>query len=142
MGWESDVATGFAQAIAAAGAGTFDPTGTGGSIVIGPLPPDTSPGVGITTYRAGADDPKNPTTRLRVQFWLRAPDAATLNDLDSAVYDAIQGLHAVTMGAATVSDCGSFASVPMGIDGNGNLERAAHYLADLSLPDTALRSYT
>ena len=139
MGWLSDVAAGCAAQLAAAGVGTWDPAGTSGSIVRGALPPDIVPGVGLHTYRVGRDDPANPTTQVRLQLMLRAATIAALDDLDSAAYNALQGLHGVAMGTVVVTDCQSYSAIPMGPDGNGNLERACNYVLDIDLPATALR---
>jgi hypothetical protein len=138
MGWQSDVAVGFAVQLAAAGVGVWDKHGSTGTIYRGPLPPDLL-GVGVQTYRVGPDDPQNATTQLRIQFWLRAATVADLDDLDSVLYDAVQGLAGVAMGVATVTDCRSLSSIPMGVDGNGNVERACNFTVDLDLPPTALR---
>lgn len=141
MGWQSDVARGFAQHLNDAGIGTWSQAGTGGNIYRGALPPDVVPGIGIQTYRVGLDDPANPTTQVRIQFYLRAATVSALDDLDSDLYDAVQGLADVQMGAATVTDTQAYSSVPMGLDANGNPERASNYTVDLDLPDTALRAY-
>jgi len=141
MGWQSDVAVGFAQLLDAAGVGTWDPDGSTGNIYLGELPPDACPGIGIQTYRAGTDDPANPTTQLRIQFWLRAATVGEIDDLDSALYDHVHGLQNLAMGAAMLTDCASYSSIPMGLDGNGNRERACNYTLQLDLPATALRSY-
>lgn len=140
MGWQSDVATGYAAHLGATGVGTWDPAGSTGNVYLGPLPADLVPGIGIQTYRAGPDDPANPTTQLRIQFLLRAATIGALDDLDAALYDAVQGLHGVAMGAATVTDTQTVSAVPLGQDGNGNLERACNYAIDLDLPPTALRA--
>lgn len=144
MGWQSDVAAGYAQRLNDAGLGVYAPTIASGqpgagAIYRGQLPADVL-GYGIQTYRVGPDDPQNPTTQLRIQFWLRAATIGDLDDMDSGLYDTIQGLHGVAMGVAMVTDTQSYSSVPQGVDGNGNLERACNYTVDLDLPATALRS--
>lgn len=141
MSWQSDVTAGFAQRLEDFGVGTYDPIGAGGNIVIGALPPGLAPGVGIQSYRLGADDPRNPTTQLRLQFWLRAATLNALDNLDAAIYDIVQGLANSLMGVAAVTNVQSVSVLPMGVDGNGNLERASNYAVDLDLPATALRSY-
>ena len=139
--WLSDVATGLARLLHDAGIGVFDPDGTAGNIVRGPLPPDTCPGVGVQVYRIGADDPAHPTTAVRAQLWARAATPGGAEDLDAAIYDALQGLSHAPMGSAVVTDCGSLSAIPMGVDGNGNTERACNYRLLLDLPPTPLRHY-
>jgi len=146
VSWLSDFAVGAAQRLVAQGVGTWAPdTPTGslgaGNIFRGSLPPDVTPGVGLQAYRAGPDDPQNPTTQVRLQAWLRAGTVAALDDLDAAVYDAFQGLSGVAFGTTQVTDSRCISSVPQGIDGNGNRERACNYAFELDLPATALRSY-
>jgi hypothetical protein len=145
MGWQSDTAVTIAQVLDDASVGTWVPTAPGvvstGNIIRGPLPADVCPGIGIQTYRVGADDPSNPTTQIRVQLYLRAADVDALDNLDSAAYDALQGLHGVPTGSAVITDVQSYSSVPMGVDANGNAERTANYTVDLDLPDSALRAY-
>lgn len=140
MSWQSDVANGLAQLLADADLGTWNPDAAGGTIVRGSLPPDTL-GIGIQTYRAGDDDPAHPTTQLRVQFWLRAADIDTLDDLDSGIYDVLMGLSGSVFGGTHLTDTGAISAVPMGLDGQGNPERACSYRLELDLPATALRSY-
>lgn len=141
MTWQTDTVEGYAQQLNDKGVGAWDPNGTSGNIYRGTLPEDVCPGIGIQAYRVGRDDPANPTTQLRMQFMLRAGSLGALDDLDAALYDALQGLHDVAMGVVMVTDTQSISAVPMGVDGNGNYERACNYAADLNLPDTALRAY-
>ena len=141
MTWQSDVARTICQRLNDAGIGTWNQAGTGGSIVRGTLPVDTCPGIGVQLYRAGADDPQNPTTQVRVQLWLRASTVAALDDLDAAVYDVLHGLQDQDAGAAVITHVISQSSVPMGLDGNGNAERSCNYQVHLDLAPTALRSY-
>lgn len=141
MSWQSDAATGAAQHLSDQGVGIWDPNGTTGNIYRGALPADVVPGIGVQTYRVGADDPIAPTARLRIQFWLVAGSDGALDDLDAAIYDAMQGLTDAQWGDAHVTDCGSVSAIPQGVDGDGNPQRACNYQLDLDLPATALRSY-
>ena len=142
MGWQSDVARTIAQVLDDGSVGVYDPATvpSTGNIYRGPLPATVCPGIGIHVYRVGRDDPANPTTQVRVQLWLRAATVDAVDDLDSAAYDALQGLHDVATGSAVITDVQSYSSMPMGVDSNGNAEKSTNYTADLDLPATALRS--
>lgn len=141
MGWQSDTAVGVAERLDALSIGVWAPTTAAGTIWRGALPPDVNFGIGILTYRIGADDPKNPNTKLRLQFFLRAPDIGTLDDTDEAIYDALLGLHGADFGTAQLTDTQSISALDAGVDSAGNPQRTCNYRLDLELPATALRSY-
>lgn len=139
-GWLSDVADGAAQRLHDAGIGVWDPDGTNGNITRGSIPPDVCPAIGIQVYRFGPDNPAQPSAQVRLQFWLRAADIASLDDLDSAICDAFIGLNGVAFGVVTVTDANFISSVPQGKDAQGNPERSCNHSFELDLPPTALRS--
>lgn len=141
MGWQGDAAVGIAAHLDGFSIGVWSPTDSAGTIWRGALPPEVNFGIGIQTYRIGADDPANPTTKLRVQFFLRAPDIDTLDSTDEAIYDAFMGLSNVDFGVAHVVDTQSISALSAGVDSRGNAQRTCNYQLDLDLPATALRSY-
>lgn len=132
---------GVAQRVNGQRIGVWDPDGSSGNIYHGSLPAGVIPGIGLQGYRVGADDPQNPTTQQRVQFWLIADSFASLDDLDAAIYDAFQGLAEVDLNGVHVTQVISQSSIPQGIDGSGNPQRSCNYTFQIDLPATALRAY-
>lgn len=97
-GYQTNLATGFAQLLAAAQIGTWDPTGvyasTDTAILLKVLPTTPDNAIALTVYPV-TDDPTLSDTVTGLQVMTRAAgqDPRSVDDLADAVFDQIQGLQ-------------------------------------------------
>lgn len=101
-GYQTNLATGFAQLLAASGVGTWNPAGmyastdTGIVLKVMPTVPDNA--ITLSTYPV-TDDPTTADTVTGLQVKTRSggQDPRPVDDLADEVFDQLQGLHGVTL---------------------------------------------
>jgi hypothetical protein len=136
--WTSDLLTGIAAHLAAAGAGVWNPTGvyTAGQtgIYIAVMPPGTATNSGfdkaivLTDYDTGGGNTGGDVApRLQVRCRGIRNDPLSVVAIKADVRDALEGLDAVVFGTVTVSGINHASGAPMGIDANGRHERSDNY---------------
>lgn len=142
--WESDLLAGLAQRLAAAGAGTYRPTGgytaDETAIVFGELPAVGDRALALAVYAARDAIEQNLST-VRVQVLIRS---AVNNSLDCgalavAVFDALHASSGFAAGTAYVVQCNRVSAVPLGMDENKRYERADNYELTVNTPASAGR---
>lgn len=97
-GYQTNLTTGFAQLLATAGVGVWNPTGVYGTSDVGILlkvlatTPDSA--IALTAYPV-TDDPTLADTVTGLQVMTRAggQDPRPVDDLADEVFDQLQGLH-------------------------------------------------
>jgi hypothetical protein len=132
MSWTADLAHGLAGYLAAAGIGTYRPTGvyrddeTG--IVIGAIPASPPRLVVLTVYPLVDDvDQADSVLGLQVRIRSGTPDPREAFSLVDAVFDVLQGATHLHFGDVEVHLVQRTASVPMGQDQNRRYEHADTY---------------
>lgn len=90
----SDPLEEFAQLLDVLDIGTYQATGTGGSVFLGELPDTPDLAVAIATYPGGEADARLGYDDLRVQFKIRGPhgDYRTGRALARRIYDDLHGM--------------------------------------------------
>lgn len=145
----TDVLTGAAGSLAAAGLGIYDParvwtaTDTATAITLTRMPSQPDAVITLSVYLLGADDPRNPTTTVNIQARTRIAglDPLPLLDVDWAIYVLWHGESDLTWGSVVVTQLMRKSSVGIGPDSNNRLMRSANFTADCDVPATALRHY-
>lgn len=137
MSWTSDLLTGIAERLAAAGVGTWTPSGTYTSgqtgIFIAVMPPGPADGSGdrcivLTDYDPdGGNSSGDVAPRVQVRCRGTRNDPFSAIDLASDVRDVLDGLASVTFGQVVVSQINHASGTPLGIDGNDRHERSDNY---------------
>lgn len=143
MSVETDLLTGIAQTLAAAGVGAFGAgpyASTDTAIVFGEMPAQPDRCIGLTVYSAQDNATVN-YTQYRVQVWARGvPNVSTdAADIQCAVFDALHGLTSQQWGSVWVSQVTRYSLIPAGVDANRRSERSDNYLLRVNPPNTAHR---
>ncbi len=132
MGFTTDLLTGVAQRLNAAGVGVWRPTGTYAdtevAIVLG-VPGQSPPAViALATYR-NADHPALSDSTLGMQVRVRGKDADPRNadDLADGVFDVLQGLHGADLNGVRLVYAKRVSTLPLGISEHGRHERTDNY---------------
>lgn len=101
-GYQTNLTTGFAQLLAGAGVGVWNPTGvyaeTDTGLLLKVMPPQPDNAVALSTYPI-SDDPTMADTITGLQVMSRAAgqDPRQVDDLADLIFDQLQGLHDVTL---------------------------------------------
>ena len=140
MGWTSDLLTGLAVHLAAAGVGTWRPTGaytpgeTGITIRGIPQTPDRL--ITLAPYpldggehRGMADHDSALQIRVR-----GTQDPRVCEDLADAVFDLLDSCGRLTLGGIPVVDMWRQSYTSLGADGNGRWERSENYYLNAMRP--------
>jgi hypothetical protein len=143
MGAATDIATGFAQIIAASGAAVFNPSGvyqaTDTAVIFKIVPPTPNRLVTISVVPL-TDDLAAPQGQVMVQLRYRGNPNAPLDvdDLGDQIKPLFHGLKNTVMGSVTVVQCDRRQSVPLGQDEAKRWERADQFYLDVEYPPSAL----
>jgi hypothetical protein len=145
MGAATDIATGFAQIIAASGAAVFNPSGayptttTDTCVVFKTVPPTPNRLVTITVVPL-VDDLAAPQGQVMVQLRYRGNPNLPLDvdDLGDQIKPLFHGLKDTVMGSVTVVQCDRRQSVPLGQDEAKRWERADQFYLDVEYPPSLL----
>lgn len=137
MSWTSDLLTGIAETLDAAGVGLWRPDGVYGpgevGIYIAYMPPGSESGspdrcIVLTDYDPnGGNNSGDVAPRVQVRCRGGRNDPVSVIDLASDARDALDGLAHVTWGQVEVSGVNHSSGVPLGVDGNGRHERSDNY---------------
>ncbi len=144
MSVESDILTGLATLINAAGVASYKPTGgylpTDTAIVFGDLPTAPNRVMGLAVYTS-SDEVKQNLSEFRVQCWFRGAPNNTLDvgDLASSVFDVLQGREDLTFGSVHVVQIYRVSFVPQGMDSSKRVERSDNYTVQVNTPYTVGR---
>jgi hypothetical protein len=132
MSWTATLAHGLAEHLAAAGIGTYRPTGiyrddeTG--IVIGAVPASPARLVVLTLYPLSDDvDQADSVLGLQVRLRSATADPREVLDLVDALFDVLHGATHLHLGDVEVHLVRRTASVPMGQDQSRRYEHADTY---------------
>ncbi|WP_116051679.1 minor capsid protein [Amycolatopsis palatopharyngis] len=140
MGFTTNLLTGIAEHLDAAGAGVWRPTGAyldaEIGIVLG-VPSQQPPSLIALAAYNNSDDPSLSDSSVTMQVRTRGPDAdpRKADDLADAVFDALQGLRATANGIRVVYSR-RISTFPLGIDDNGRHERTDNYDLTVHRPST------
>lgn len=122
MGFTNDLLNGFGALLDTVGgakwtpAGTYAPTDVG--IYIQSTPPSPDGAVILSSF-AVSDDPTlaDSVDGLQVMTRMGGLDPRPVNDLADAIFDALQGLHDLTLSTGVrVNECGRRSGLPLGQD--------------------------
>jgi hypothetical protein len=140
VGYQTDLLAGLAQRLAAAGVGTWSPTGsytaeqTG--IVIGTVPGSPDRIITLTGY--GVDDsPSLSDSVMGVQVITRTggSDPRPTDDLADQVFDQLHGLTGVHLPSGIrLVQCLRQSHTPLGQDGNRRWSRSDNYYLSAHRP--------
>jgi hypothetical protein len=137
MGYTTDLLTGIAELLDAAGAGTWNPTGvyaaddTGITLTVIPAQPERI--VCLTAYPVDDSEPGSTDVVTGVQVRFRAGrDPRDVEDMADAVYDQLQGLAQQRIGGVPVAQMWRQSSALWGADSNGRWERSDNYYVQAS----------
>lgn len=133
MSWTTDLIGGLAAFLDGQGVGTYQPDGTGGSIVLGALPADLDTGIGIVPYNLQPNHILADVTQP-VQLWLRGPSMTAVNDLADSIFTVLEGVQGVTLGSMFCPLIFLSSDVPQGVDATGRWERAVNYYIRATRP--------
>lgn len=142
MGFETNLLTGFAQLLAAAGIGTWQENGvyaaTETGIVIDAVPASPDRIISLTDYVV-SDNPTLSDSIIGVQVRTRwgGQDPRLVKDLDGLIFAALHGMPAVTLvGGVHVVSCFRRSGVSMGQDANNRWGRSSNYYVSVHRPST------
>jgi hypothetical protein len=142
MGFKTDLAVGFAELLAAAGAGTWNASGvytasqTG--IVLRTLPQSPDRVIVLSTYPVD-DDPTLSDSVIGLQVTTRwgGPDPRPTDDLDDLVFDQLHGLEGVDLSTGIrVVQCYRRSGASLGQDGNSRWRSSSNFYVDAHRPST------
>ena len=142
MGWSVDLLDGVAQTLTDDGVGVWRPEGPTYAddetvIVVGAMPPSPDNVICLNIYPVD-DHRSRDVVTYGVQVRTRGGrDPRTVLNLDDAVFNALDGLAAVTFGDCTVSQMYRRSSTTIGRDGQEREERTSTYYVDASRPSGA-----
>jgi hypothetical protein len=147
MSFTSDLLTGLAAYLAAAGIGvTYRPTtpylpGETG-IFFGQYPTTPDRCVVLTAYVA-SDEAKVALSHIRVEFAFRgvANNSLDVGDLGDSVFNVLQGAENLTFGTAHVVQAWRVISAATGVDGNKRSQRSDSFELDVDVPVTSGRPW-
>jgi len=138
-GWTSRLVTGWAEDMAAAGIGTWRPTGvyqaheTG--ILIRAVPPTPDRVVTLAAYPIGSATPGLADHQVAVQIRIRAgADPRECDDLADAIWDRYDGASDLVWGGIPVVQIWRQSYTSLGADTNGRWERSENYYLDTMRP--------
>lgn len=133
MSFTGDVLTGLAQYLADGGVGTYLPSGayppgSDAPIFIADMPGTPDRLIVLTAYPVD-DSPSLSDSTVGVQVRTRgaASSAASVDDLDDAVFDRLHGARGITAGAVRIVQVHRRSGAPMGIDGNRRHGRTSNF---------------
>lgn len=139
-GFETNLLTGIAQRIAAAGLGVWRDTGayaaTETGIVLDTLPANPDNVITLTDY-AVSDDPTLSDSVIGIQVRTRCAglDPRPVKDLDGAIFDALHGLESVTLtGGVHVVSLYRRSGVSLGQDTSSRWMRSSNFYATVWRP--------
>lgn len=146
MSAELDLLEGFGAYLTEQGVALYSDAGASYAttelpvVTFGPLPTTPDRVIALTVY-SSVDDPLQPLSTFRVQFYVRGVPGDSLDAalIAETVFGAIQSMHGVTFGGVNVSDCRRFSFIPQGIDENNRAERADNYTVVTAMPGTTWR---
>lgn len=140
MGYRTDLLTGLAQHLAAAGVGTWNPNGVYTSaqtgIVLGAVPPSPDRVITLTGYGV-TDNPTHADTVTGVQVRCRwaGADPRPVDDLADQVFDLWHGAGPLTLlTGVRVLLLERRSSASLGQDGNARWSRADNFYAHTHRP--------
>ena len=140
MGFTTNLLNGLGAHLAGQAIGTWSATGvyssgqTGIYLKVVPASPDAV--IVLNTYPV-SDDPSLSDSSIGVQIRTRAGvDPRTVDDTADAIFDALHGLAALTLGAIRVQQVRRTSYAQLGTDSNGRHERSDNYRFDLWRPST------
>ncbi len=146
MGFSRDLLTGFAGILQTAGAGTYRSDNSAyqageTAITFGGTLDQPDRCITLTGYGAGFDAPREALTRTNLQTISRGARDSYLDaeDLDDAVFQAIQGLTGRQFGSVYLIQCLRRSSIPLGPDAAMRWEISSNYALDINPPTTSLR---
>jgi hypothetical protein len=145
MSFTSDLLTGLAAYLAAAGIGiTYRPTdpylATETGVFFGLYPTSPDRVVVLSAY-VTTDEPKVALSKIRVEVALRGAPNNSLDvlDLGDAIFTVLQGAENLTFGTAHVVQALRVISASGGVDDNKRSERSDSYELDVDVPITSGR---
>jgi hypothetical protein len=144
MSWTTDLLTGVAEHLGAAGAGTWRPDGTGyasgeTAIVLAVSPPEPDRLIVLTEYGPlDADGIGDVVMGLQVRT-RGTTDPRVVMAIRDAVHEALDGLAHVDLSGVKVSQIFHQSGTPIGQDGNDRHERTDNYYVQARRA-TALRN--
>lgn len=142
MGFQTDLAVGFADLLVTAGAGTWRATGayatseTGIYLRVLPASPDRA--IVLAPYVV-TDDPtlSDSVTGLQIATRWEGANPTGNDDLADAVFDALQNLPRTTLSTGlVVTDCYRRSGSSLGQDGNQRWRTAQNFYIDAHRPST------
>lgn len=143
----TDLVTGSAAMLAAAGVGTYRADGSiylpaETAITFKDLPPEPDRVIAITTHSARADHPVITYGQRIVQFRFRGlpGDPNDVDDLADAAFAVLHAAENLTFGSVHVTQILRFSSIPLGMDEQDRRwQRADNYLFDVDWPTSVNR---
>lgn len=139
--FDTDLLTGVAVLLAAAGHGTWSPSGgyTSGQtgIVLHAFPDTPARVITLTAYGV-ADDPSlsDSTYGLQVRTRWDGQDPRLVNDLAGAIFSTLQGLTVTLSTGIKVVQCLRRSWVSLGQDDTKRWARSDNYYLDVHRPST------
>ena len=142
MGFQNDLAVGFAQLLAGADVGTWKPTGayTAGqtAIVLRGLPQSPDRAIALATY--GVDDDVvhgDDVTGLQITTRWGGQDPTGTDDLTDLVFDQLQALPRTTLATGiVVTQCLRRSATSIGQDGNNRWRTTQNFYVTAHRPST------
>ena len=130
---------GVAQYLENAGVGVFHSSGVGyttGQVgIVFDVVPAAPDRVIVLTEYAATDHATEPETELSVQARVRGTkDPRTAQELNDAVFEALQNLPRRLIGGTVVSGIWRTSSAYLGVDANGRHERVSNFTVRLHRP--------
>lgn len=138
-GWTSRLLTGLAEHLAAAGVGTWRPTGayqpTETGIVIRAVPQSPDRIITLAAYPVATDLPGMADHTQGIQIRCRGTqDPRVVEDLSDAIFDALDSLAGVVWGEIPVVQVWRQSYTSLGQDGNGRWETSSNYYCQAMRP--------
>jgi hypothetical protein len=139
MAWTSDLLTGAAEYLAAAGVGVWSPTGTytdtDTGIVIGRMPATPDRAIVLALYDVDTTSLSHVLAGLQVRCrGPRTSDPRPVSDLADAVYEALHGAQHVTLGGVRVPLIWRQSHAWIGADDNRREETASNFYLHAGRP--------
>jgi hypothetical protein len=132
VSWTEQLLTGVAEHLAAAGVGTWKPSGAYLSsdvrpIVISAVPSSPDEVITLTAYTVD-EDPRDSDVIQGLQVRTRAGrDPRGVDDLDDDVFDALHGLTDALLNGVPLVLAHRVSGAPIGVDGNSRHQRSSNY---------------
>jgi hypothetical protein len=140
MSFTTDLLQGLAQYLAAAGIGTYRPTGaylpSETAIAFDAMPPDPDRAIVLSDYPV-SDDPSLSDSVVGIQIRTRGlSDPLDVKSISDAVFALLHGANWVNFGTVRVVEILRNSGIPMGRDENLRWERSDNYYATVNRPST------